>query len=249
MYPHMQTVTQFSHIMVVAKGFEGTCCNSNATMLPLPCGRSWVSRVSGTTECLGGTQMVCHWCTSPCTIPNSLPWPQLLKGLEDKRDPWKSWKMMQRLCLKEKDGKRRGGFWIMYIASWKPLTLLNVATRKRAVSATKTLRSPRRWRIGSWVGWLAVSNWIPFVEIKAGGHSWHATRGTAGNCDGVIYLGRFRSTLEWQLGNGSWTLWTPSPIELTWVLKLTLVKRKITFRPSGIFQTSVFGFYVSFRGV
>lgn len=87
MYPHMQTVTQFWHIMVVAKGFEGTCCNSNATMLPLPCGRSWVSQVSGTTECLGGTQMVCHWCTSPCTIPSSLPWPQLLKGLEDKKTP------------------------------------------------------------------------------------------------------------------------------------------------------------------
>ena len=82
MYPHMQTVTQFWHIMGVAKGFEGTCWNSNATMLPLPYGRSWVSQVSGTTECLGGTQMVCHWCTSPCTIPNSLPWPQLLKGLE-----------------------------------------------------------------------------------------------------------------------------------------------------------------------
>ena len=211
---------------------------------------SWVSQVSGTTECLGGTQMVCHWCTSPCTIPNSLPWPQLLKGLEDKKRPLKILKDDAETVSKGKRWKKKRWFLDHVYCVLKTPHSPECWNRKRAVSATKTnCRSPRRWRIGSWVGWLAVSNWIPFVEIKAGGHSRHATPGTVGNCDGVIYLGRFRSTLEWQLGNGSWTLWAPSPIELTWVLKLTLVKRKITFRPSGIFQTSVFGFYVSFRGV
>ena len=109
---------------------------------------------------------------------------------------------MQRLYLKEKDGKRRGGFWIMYFFVLKtpPLSWMLVH-RKRAVSASpKPWRSLRRWRIGSWVGWLAVSNWIPFVEIKAG--RTQLTHHT-GNCWGTVMVSYIWADSVPRLWNGS----------------------------------------------
>ncbi len=167
-------------------------------MLPLPCGSSWVSQVSGSTECLGGTPMVCLWCTSPCTIPNSLPWTQLSEGLEDKKDHWKSQEIMRRLYLKDsKAGKRRGGFWIIvYIVPWKPTISSNLTWMLKPANCYQNLL-PKE--VTDWLlSWLARCFQLNPVCRDKGRTQRHTTRGKCGE----LWRSRCQKSLEWQLGIG-----------------------------------------------